>query len=339
MRHRDPHELCAAALGGDRAALGRLLTLVDEQGDDAEVIDRIVTERAATRSDRAAIIGVTGPPGAGKSTLVDRLVNASRAVGRTVGVLAVDPTSPFSGGAMLGDRVRMGSHLGDDGVLIRSLATRGALGGLTGSVSSMLRVLSATGFDELVVETVGVGQVELDVATLTDTVVVVVNPGWGDEVQAAKAGLMEIADVFVVNKSDRGDAARTAHDLRAMSDLSARPVGAWAPAVVTTSALHGDGIDDLVAALVAHKTYLGESTVGRQRERKRAEHEVHARVASALAQRAASICGGPNWDALVSGVVNGSSTAADAARALLPELTERLSNPDFPMKAADQPVE
>jgi LAO/AO transport system kinase len=320
MRRHDPLELCAAALGGDRAALGRVLTLVDEQGDDAEIVDAAMSQPSAERRTRASIVGVTGPPGAGKSTLVDRLVMASRSADRTVGVLAVDPTSPFSGGAMLGDRVRMGSHLGDDGVLIRSLATRGALGGLTASVSSMLRVLRAVGFDELIVETVGVGQVELDVATLADTVIVVVNPGWGDEVQAAKAGLMEIADVFVVNKSDRGDAARTVHDLGAMTALSNRTVGAWLPRVVTTSALNGDGIDDLVRAVEAHSAHLIESSDGVARERTRAEHEVRARVVSALAQRAESLCAGPKWEALVGGVLAGRSTASDAARVLLPPL-------------------
>ncbi len=318
MPRHDPLELCSAALGGDRAALGRLLTLVDEQGDDAEVIDRVMASEGLARRARALIVGITGPPGAGKSTLVDRLVTVSRSAGRTVGVLAIDPTSPFSGGAMLGDRVRMGSHLGDDGVLIRSLATRGSLGGLAASVSSMLRVLSAVGFDELIVETVGVGQVELDVASLADTVVVVVNPGWGDEVQAAKAGLMEIADVFVVNKSDRGDAERTAHDLRAMSELTTRDVGAWVPPVVMTSALRGDGIDELGDTLATHTTHLVESFEGAVRQRKRAEHEVRALVASALAKRAESLCVGSEWNALVEQVIDGRSTPSDAAKIVLP---------------------
>ncbi|MFP5377129.1 MAG: methylmalonyl Co-A mutase-associated GTPase MeaB, partial [Acidimicrobiia bacterium] len=212
MTRGDPAALLADAVGGSRRALARLITLVEHGGDEARAVGRLTYRRGGA----AYTIGVTGAPGAGKSTLTDRLVAHARSLGRQVAVLAVDPSSPFSGGAILGDRVRMQGHAGDPGVFIRSMATRGHLGGLALATPEAVRVLDACGFPLVLVETVGVGQVEVEVAGRADTTVVVVNPGWGDAVQANKAGLLEVADVLVVNKADRPGAAQVDRDLRAM---------------------------------------------------------------------------------------------------------------------------
>jgi LAO/AO transport system kinase len=321
-------ELFIAAGGGDRAALGRLVSASEAHGEDAVVIDGLVTQAnaagAATGRRRPPVVGITGPPGAGKSTLVDRLVAAQRAADQTVGVLAIDPSSPYSGGAILGDRVRMGSHLGDDGVFIRSLATRGAMGGLAVAVSSILRLLSVMGFDELVIETVGVGQVELDVATVADTVVVVVAPGWGDEVQAAKAGLMEIADIFVVNKSDRPGAAQTAADLTAMASLAQPAAHGWRPIVVTSSALTGAGVNDLVEAIALHRKFLSGTGAGVARDHKRAEKELVANVGHVVSEQVAALCSGAEWDALVAAVLAGRVSPKEAAATMLSSQRHRL---------------
>ncbi|MDQ1386387.1 MAG: GTPase, partial [Actinomycetota bacterium] len=214
-------ELVERALRGDRRSIAKVLSLVERGGEGA----RVAIEMLHPRTGNAWSIGITGAPGAGKSTLTDQLVARLRATGEEVGVLAVDPTSPFSGGAILGDRVRMQSHTTDPGVFIRSMATRGHLGGLALATPQAVRVLDAVGKAWIVIETVGVGQVEVEIAGHADTTVVVVNPGWGDSVQTAKAGLMEIADVFVINKADRAGAADTRRDLESMLDLAEQ--GTW----------------------------------------------------------------------------------------------------------------
>jgi LAO/AO transport system kinase len=247
----DPGELLEAASGGSKVALARLLTQVERGGP--------VGRRAAAlayRSGREAhTVGVTGPPGAGKSTLVDRLITTVRAAGvEPVGVLAVDPSSPFTGGAILGDRVRMQDHALDEGVFIRSMASRGHLGGLAVAVPEAMRVLSAAGFPVVLVETVGVGQVEVEVAGATDTTIVVLNPKWGDAIQANKAGLLETADIFVINKADMPGARETRRDLEQMLDLSAP--GDWRPPVLETVAATGDGITDLWDAVGRHRRHL-----------------------------------------------------------------------------------
>src|SRR5919205_1677812 len=212
----DPAALVDGALAGERAAVARLITLVESGGDLAhDVISRLFPHTGA-----AYTVGITGAPGAGKSTLTDKLIARVRKEGAEVGVLAIDPSSPFSGGAILGDRVRMQDHATDPGVFIRSMATRGHLGGLSLATPQAIRVLDAAGKPWVLVETVGVGQVEVDVAGAADTTVVVVNPGWGDAVQANKAGLLEIADVFVINKADRDGANDTKRDLEQMLELS-----------------------------------------------------------------------------------------------------------------------
>jgi len=240
-----------AARGGDRGALARLLTVVENGGDPAR---EALAGLPAVAPRPAATLGITGAPGAGKSTLTDRLVTALRAADARVAVLAVDPSSPFSGGAILGDRVRMAGHETDPDVYVRSMATRGHLGGLARSTPQAVRVLEAAGFDWVLIETVGVGQVEVEVAGAADTTVVVLNPGWGDGVQAAKAGLMEIADVFAVNKADRDGLAATLRDVRAMLSLAAGR--GWEPPVVETVATSGRGTDALLEAVVAHREHL-----------------------------------------------------------------------------------
>jgi LAO/AO transport system kinase len=247
----------------DRATIARELTTIERGGEAAVAL--LARRRSPGRSVR---IGVTGAPGAGKSTLSMQLVRALRASG-TVGVIAVDPSSPFSGGALLGDRVRLNDVAGDDGVFIRSMASRGALGGLSAAAADAADVLDAAGFDFVLIETVGVGQSELEVARIADTTVVVVTPESGDEVQTAKAGLMEIADVFVLNKDDRPDGNAMWSALRRMIDARTRGGhDGWTPPIVRTVASAGRGTDELVAALQAHRSFL--STNARLTERRRA---------------------------------------------------------------------
>lgn len=223
---------------------------MERGGPDARAVGRLTHPLGGA----GYVVGITGAPGAGKSTLTSVLVGHIRATGAAVAVLAIDPSSPFSGGAILGDRVRMQDHTGDPGVFIRSMATRGHLGGLALSTLEALRVLDATGWPWLLVETVGVGQVEVDVVGAADTTVVVVNPGWGDAVQANKAGLLEIADVFVINKADRPGAAEARRDLERMLELTS-PAG-WRPPIIATSATTGDGVGELWAAIGEHRDHL-----------------------------------------------------------------------------------
>ena len=291
-RTDDPTALVERACAGDRVALARLLSLVEQGGEPARRIGRL----AHPLGGRATTVGITGSPGAGKSTLTNSLVGRMRADGLEVAVLAIDPSSPFTGGAILGDRVRMGDHALDPGVFIRSMATRGHLGGLSLAAPEAIRVLDAVGKPWVLVETVGVGQVEVEVAGETDTTVVVVNPGWGDAVQANKAGLMEIADIFVINKADRPGVDDTRRDLRQMLELSAHR--GWQPPIIATMALSGEGTDELWHALGAHRAWLeagGELT--RQRA-VRLTDELRRIVAARLAERAGSLSGGPVFERL-----------------------------------------
>jgi LAO/AO transport system kinase len=258
-----PAEQLDAARAGDRRALAQLLSSV-ERGDDAS---HELAKLAFPRAGDAHSVGITGAPGAGKSTLTSATVAEVRRRGDRVAVLAIDPSSPFTGGALLGDRTRMNEHALDDGVFIRSMATRGHLGGLASATPEAIRVLDAVGFGWVLIETVGVGQVEVEVAGAADTTVVVVNPGWGDSVQANKAGLMEIADVFVVNKADRPGAEQTVHDLEGMLDLTrGHGVGGvggggggaspWRPPVVAAVGTTGEGTAELWDAVLAHRAHL-----------------------------------------------------------------------------------
>ncbi|MCB0964565.1 MAG: methylmalonyl Co-A mutase-associated GTPase MeaB [Acidimicrobiales bacterium] len=262
-------ELLEQARSGDRRSLARLLSAV-ERGDD---LGRAASRAAFAIAGDAYTVGITGAPGAGKSTLTSATVATARSRGERVAVLAIDPSSPFTGGALLGDRTRMNDHALDDGVFIRSMATRGHLGGLALATPEAVRVLDAAGFGWILVETVGVGQVEVAVAGAADTTVVVVNPGWGDSVQANKAGLMEVADVFAVNKADRDGAEQTAHDLEGMLDLTRGHGDAgWRPPVVSTVGTTGEGTERLWDAIGAHRAHL-EATgeLGRRRAARRRE--------------------------------------------------------------------
>jgi LAO/AO transport system kinase len=266
-RPADPATLLEQARAGDRVALARLLSYIERGGETATGVARL-----AYRSEVPYTVGLTGAPGSGKSTLTDGLIAQVRAGWPEprgepvpqVGVLAVDPTSPFSGGAILGDRVRMSQHALDPTVFIRSMATRGHLGGLSLAVPDAVRLLGAAGIPVVIVETVGVGQMEVEIASAADTTAVVVTPGWGDSMQASKAGLLEVADVFVINKSDRPGGREARRDLEQMLDL-ARP-GAWRPEIVDTTATEGEGVGDLWHAVARHRDHLeraGELTARR----------------------------------------------------------------------------
>jgi len=263
---RDPR--IDPARDGDRRSLARLVTLVE----DGSIAGSAVLASVYADGGRAAITGITGAPGSGKSTLVDLLVDRARA-GGDVAVVAVDPSSPFTGGAILGDRVRMQRHIADSDVYIRSLASRGHLGGLSASTPRVVALLDGMGFSEILVETVGVGQAEVEVASAADTVLVVVNPGWGDSVQAAKAGLLEIGDVFVVNKADRPGTDEVVGELLRMLEMG--PATEWRPPVLRAVATSGEGVDDVWGAVAAHRRHLasGDGLARRRSSRAVAELE------------------------------------------------------------------
>jgi LAO/AO transport system kinase len=268
-------------------------------------------------------VGVTGAPGGGKSTLVNALVGVVRRAGDPVAVLAIDPSSPFTGGAILGDRVRMSEHALDGDVFIRSMASRGHLGGLALATPQAVRLLDASGVPWVLLETVGVGQVEVEVAGAADTTLVVVNPGWGDAVQASKAGLLEVADVFVVNKADREGAAATRRDLEGMLDLGNRPHEAWRPPVVEAVATTGQGVDGVWAAVLEHRAHL-EATgeLARRRERRLVE-ELRSIVARRLEERARHVLGQEGMSRLEGDVVGRSLDPWAAADEVLAALDPR----------------
>lgn len=298
-QRRAPGELFEAARTGDRASLARLLSLIERGDDDAREVGRL----AHRVSGSGYTVGLTGAPGSGKSTLTSTLITHLRAAGLELAVLAVDPSSPFTGGAILGDRVRMQDHATDPGVFIRSMATRGHLGGLSLATPEAVRLLDAVGRKWILVETVGVGQVEVEVAGKADTTVVVVNPGWGDSVQANKAGLMEIADVFVVNKADRRGVDETTRDLMQMLDLSNLAAEAWRPPIVPTVATGGQGVDALWDAVLAHREFVGNSGELAERRSFRLREELREIVSRRLGRRAREICTGERWDKLTEDVV------------------------------------
>jgi LAO/AO transport system kinase len=293
---RDPVALVARAIQGERGAIAKLITMVESGGADAAAAGAALYPHTGN----SYTVGLTGAPGAGKSSLTDALIGRIRKDDVEVGVLAIDPTSPFSGGAILGDRVRMQDHATDPGVYIRSMATRGHLGGLAIATPRAARVLDAAGKPWIIIETVGVGQVEVEIAGAADTTVVVVNPGWGDGVQANKAGLLEIADLFVVNKADRDGVAETVQDLEMMLDLSGHT--AWRPKIVPTVATSGEGIDELWDAIGEHRAF--QEVDGRLEARRaaRLRDELESIVTSRLAEQAAQACSGDRFEALLAAV-------------------------------------
>jgi LAO/AO transport system kinase len=309
--------LVARAREGEPLAVARLLSLVEAGGAGG----REVAAALASHRHRAHVVGLTGPPGVGKSTATSALVAALRGRGDRVGVLAVDPSSPFSGGALLGDRVRMAEHTEDTGVFIRSMATRGQLGGLAWATPQALRVLDAAGCDVVLIETVGVGQSEVDVVALADTTVVLLAPGMGDGVQAAKAGILEVADVFVVNKADRDGAAQAARELRHMIGLGEH--GAWTVPVLRTVASRGEGIAELLAALDAHRSWSDASGERERRRTARVRAEIEAIALERLRARIADVRGQAALSDLAKRVVTGALDAYTAADELEPALDQR----------------
>jgi LAO/AO transport system kinase len=276
-------DVASGVLNGDRRSVARAISMIE---DGAEGLRDLIAG-IYPKTGQAYTVGLTGSPGVGKSSLAAELVKAARARDRTVAVLAIDPTSPFTGGALLGDRLRMQSHATDPGVFIRSMATRGHLGGLALAAPEAVMVLDASGVDLVLIETVGVGQAEVEVATRADTTLVVVAPGWGDAVQASKAGILEIADVFVVNKADREGAGEAVRDLELM--LKMGPDLDWRPPVVKTATVSGEGTDDLWSAIESHRKHLESVGELERRRRKRIVREVEAMVAARLQQRAAAM--------------------------------------------------
>jgi LAO/AO transport system kinase len=310
-------EAIERARAGDARALARLVSLVENGAPEL----RTLMKALAPLTGHARVIGLTGAPGVGKSTVTAALVTAYRARDLRVGVLAVDPTSPFSGGALLGDRVRMQDHATDPGVFIRSMASRGHLGGLSRATPQALRVLDAAGFGLVLVETVGVGQAEVEVASLADSTLVLVAPGMGDAIQAAKAGILEVADIFVVNKSDKPGAQEAVRDLRTMLAMARHGEGDWKPPIVTTTATAGDGIADLTEKLDAHWSWLDATGERDRRRTARARAEVTAIAVAQLRQRVDGLPGDSQLDVLARRVAAGEIDPYAAADELVAAAT------------------
>ncbi|TQF03413.1 methylmalonyl Co-A mutase-associated GTPase MeaB [Kitasatospora acidiphila] len=316
----DVPTLVEQARAGRPRAVARLISLVENAAPQL----REAMAALAPYTGQAYTVGLTGSPGVGKSTSTSALVSAYRRLGKRVGVLAVDPSSPFSGGALLGDRVRMQDHATDPDVFIRSMATRGHLGGLSWAAPQALRVLDAAGCEVILVETVGVGQSEVEVAAQADTTVVLMAPGMGDGIQAAKAGILEIGDVFVVNKADRDGADATARELSHMLGLGeARQPGDWRPPIVKTVAARGEGVDEVVEALEKHRAWLEEGGELAARRRRRAAQEIEAIALAQLRARIGDLHGDRHLDSLADQVAGGRLDPYGAADRLVAGLTDR----------------
>ncbi|PVG83534.1 methylmalonyl Co-A mutase-associated GTPase MeaB [Nocardioides gansuensis] len=309
-------DLVSRAREGDPRAVARLISLVE----DASPLLREVMAQLAPHTGHAQIVGITGSPGVGKSTSTNALVAELRRAGKRVGVLAVDPSSPFSGGALLGDRIRMQDHALDRDVYIRSMASRGHLGGLAWSTPQALRVLDAAGCDVVLVETVGVGQSEVEIASLADTTLVLLAPGMGDGIQAAKAGILEIGDLYVINKADREGADQVRRDLRSMLALTERREGAWKPPILKTVAARGEGLDEVVAGIDQHFAHLQHSGELVRRRTRRARGEVEAIALTALRERWGDVGGRSELDDLAAAVATGETDPYAAADDLLDRL-------------------
>ncbi len=306
-------ELVEQARSGKARAVGRLISLVEDGSPQL----REVMAALAPHVGNAHVVGVTGAPGVGKSTSTNALVRAWRAKGKRVAVLAVDPSSPYSGGALLGDRVRMGDHATDRSVYIRSMASRGHLGGLAWAAPQAVRVLDAAGFDVVLLETVGVGQSEVEVAGAADTTIVLLAPGMGDGIQAAKAGILEVGDVYVVNKADRPEARSVRRDLRSMLALTERRDADWRPPVLLMSAQSGEGVDEVVAALDEHHEHARSSGDLSRRRLRRVREEVEALAVAALRKQWEGVGADGRVDDLAARVASGELDPYAAADALL----------------------
>lgn len=303
----DPQDIASGIRDGDRRTIARAISLVEDEDPRVAEIVRAI----GPYTGRAAIVGLTGSPGVGKSTLAAALVRVIRKQDLRVSVLAVDPTSPFTGGALLGDRLRMQEHATDPGVFIRSMATRGHLGGLAWAVPHALRVLDAAGADVIVVETVGVGQAEVEVAHAADTTIVVLAPGLGDEVQAAKAGILEIADVFVINKADKDGASQVRRDIQQMLHLGA--ARSWDPPVLLTAADDASGVEDVWAAIERHRAHLDATGELRARRLRRAAREISEIALAAIRRRLGEPGEGEQLERLAADVLEGRIDPYDAA--------------------------
>jgi LAO/AO transport system kinase len=298
--------------------VARLISLVEDESP----LLREVMAALAPHAGHAQVVGLTGSPGVGKSTSTSALVAELRRADKRVGVLAVDPSSPFSGGALLGDRVRMQDHALDREVYIRSMASRGHLGGLAWTTPQAVRVLDAAGCDVILIETVGVGQSEVEVAGLADTTLVLLAPGMGDGIQAAKAGILEIGDLYVINKADRDGADALRRDLRSMLALAERDEGSWRPPIVKTVASRPEGLDEVVAEIDKHRAWLEESGELERRRTRRARDEIEAIAVTALRARWGDVHGRSELDELAAAVVAGSSDPYTAADSLLEAFSE-----------------
>lgn len=317
MISTDPKELVEQARGGSRTALARLLTFVESGG-----ANQLATAALAYHANAPYVVGVTGPPGAGKSTLTDQLINVVLERGSfggvddfdQVSVLCVDPSSPFTGGAILGDRIRMQGHATNEHVFIRSMATRGHLGGLSLAVPDAVRVLGAANFRLVLVETVGVGQMEVEIASAADTTIVVVNPGWGDAMQANKAGLLEVADIFVINKADRAGVRETRRDLDQMLDLGG--VHEWRPPILETVATVGSGITELWDAVVEHRTFIERGPLD-ERRRARMRVELDKVLSAMVRSRIGALAHGDAYEEQIVELLAGATDPYHAAETLL----------------------
>ena len=314
----DVPDLVAKAREGHPRAVARLISLVEDESP----LLREVMAALAPHAGHAQVVGITGSPGVGKSTSTAALVTELRRADKRVGILAVDPSSPFSGGALLGDRVRMQDHALDPEVYIRSMASRGHLGGLSWTTPQAVRVLDAAGCDVILIETVGVGQSEVEIAGLADTTLVLLAPGMGDGIQAAKAGILEIGDLYVINKSDRDGADALRRDLRSMLALAERSEGAWKPPIVKTVASRAEGLDEVVAEIDKHRAWLEESGELERRRTRRARDEIEAIAVTALRARWGDVHGRSELDDLASAVVAGKSDPYTAADSLLESFAE-----------------
>ncbi len=322
MKMESLDSLVQSALSGDKKAIARLITLVENDEEKAREIIR----RIYPHTGRAYVVGITGPPGSGKSTLLDKLIKLARNEGHKVGVIAIDPTSPFTGGALLGDRLRMQRHSTDPGVFIRSMATRGSLGGLAKATNDAVKVLDAAGYDLIFVETVGVGQIEVDIVKTADTVVLVTVPGLGDEVQAIKAGLMEVADIFAINKADREGVEMVHLELKMALEFERekwKQIG-WEPPIVETTAFTLKGVRPLWEAIKRHRKHMEES--GRLRERRafRAREEVKTIIASTVARKVEERLERGEAGELINEVVERKLDPYSAAQIVMEKLKEDL---------------